>query len=450
MRVLQRLLLSLLLTAGLMVVVVGQAAAKPSEQPFEVVPGSFHVTPSNTRAGGHADLTTSFDFAHEGSGRTYNDVRTIVTNLPVGFDANDTAVPTCTDAQLIGGGEQLSACPIASQVGTIGFELANVHGVGLPSAHFIVPIYNMEVTSFGVTAELGFKTVLFTQVLEIGVRPGDYGLTATTPNIAKTEPRNISVTIWGLPAAHEHDAQRGAACGEGYELPPVCTHSTGPGGPQEANIPVKPFLSNPTSCEPHVASMSAFSWEAPEEPFWTRAEAQAPPIIECNRVPFEPSIEVQPTTISAESPSGLNVSLLVPQTWENPYSIATADLKDTTVTLPQGITVNPGAGSGLGACTPQQYESETSSSLPGEGCPAESKIGSIEIETPLLAETIPGAIYVATPYDNPFPEPESGHPGGSLLALYVVAKDPARGIMIKVAGKITPNPVTGQLVTTFG
>ena len=44
---------------------------------------------------------------------------------------------------------------------------------------------------------------------------------------------------------------------------------------------------------------------------------------------------------------------------------------------------------------------------------------------------------------------EAGHPDGSLLALYVVAKDPERGIFVKVAGKITPNPVTGQLVTTF-
>ncbi len=90
------------------------------------------------------------------------------------------------------------------------------------------------------------------------------------------------------------------------------------------------------------------------------------------------------------------------------------------------MTANPGLAEGLGACTPEQYASETSSSLPGEGCPAESKIGSITIETPLLNETIPGAIYIATPYDNPLPRTER-HPGGSLLALYVVAKDPERG-----------------------
>jgi len=36
-----------------------------------------------------------------------------------------------------------------------------------------------------------------------------------------------------------------------------------------------------------------------------------------------------------------------------------------------------------------------------------------------------------------------------LLALYIVAKAPARGILVKVAGEIHPDPVTGQLVTTF-
>jgi hypothetical protein len=44
------------------------------------------------------------------------------------------------------------------------------------------------------------------------------------------------------------------------------------------------------------------------------------------------------------------------------------------------------------------------------------------------------------PYDNPF---------GSLLAMYVVAKAPDRGIVIKAAGKVEPNEATGQLVTTF-
>ena len=109
------------------------------------------------------------------------------------------------------------------------------------------------------------------------------------------------------------------------------------------------------------------------------------------------------------------------------------------------MTVNPSAGSGLGSCTPAAVRSRNRASLPGAGCPPESKIGSIEIETPVLAEKIPGAIYIATPYDNPFGTAIRRVPA----ALYIVAKDPARGIIIKVAGKIEPDPVTGQLITTF-
>jgi hypothetical protein len=417
----------------------GSAAAQPSEHPFEIVPGSFHFTTATTQAAAHSDWVTSFDFAHEPSGRTDNDVRNIVVNLPAGFVGSNTAVPTCTEAQLLGaaGTEELATrCPLASQVG----EISLVITPGENGANtFTFPVYNMEVTSFGVAAELGFKAIVFTSLLQIGVRPGDTGLSVTTPNITKYgEPHGITVTTWGLPASHEHDAQRGEVC-----VRNICRNEFG--GPQEANIPVRPFLSNPTSCGPFTASLEVYSWEEPAN--IQKASAETAPITGCDRVPFEPSIEVQPTTRSAESPTGLNVSTLVPQSYENPYSIATANLKDTKVTLPEGITINPSAGSGLGACTPAQYQAETSSSLPGEGCPPESKIGSIEIETPILAEKIPGAVYVATPYLNPFSEP--GHPNGSLLALYVVAKNAARGLIIKVAGKVELNPVTGQLVTTF-
>ncbi len=414
------------------------ALAQPSDHPFEIVPGSFSFSTPSSQAAAHSNWVTAFDFAHDSAGRTYNDVRNIVVNLPAGFVGNNTAVPTCTTAQLLGsaGRDDLATeCPIASQVGQIKLEITpGVEGVRT----FIVPVYNMEVSSYGVAAELGFKTVAFTSLLRIVVRPGDTGLTVTTPNITRyAEPHGITVTTWGVPAAHEHDNERGAVCND-----VECSLEF---GPQEAHIPPKPFLSNPTSCGPFTASIEAYSWEDPADV--SQASFQTPPIAECERVPFEPSIEVQPTTRSAESASGLNVSLLVPQTYDNPFSIATANLKDTKVTLPKGITINPSAGSGLGACNPAQYESETAESPVGAGCPPESKIGSIEIETPILAEKINGAVYVATPYDNPFPE--AGHPGGSLLALYIVAKDPLRGVIIKVAGRVELNPVTGQLVTTF-
>ncbi len=435
MRISQKLSLSVVLVAGVLAFVAGPAAGLPSEKPFEIEPGSFHFTPSTDQAGAHSNWTTAFDFAHNGKGNTFNDARNIIVNLPAGFDASNTAVSTCTTSQLLSQGPDfehqaealMPACPLSSEVGRITLDF------GGELATF--PIFNMEVSSFGVAAVLGFRVFASPETLIVSVRPGDTGLTVTSPEIESLgEVRNISVTIWGVPAAHEHDLERQQVC---LESEKVCSNYYG--GPQPYSGVVKPYLSNPTSCGPFEASMKADSWEDPA--VWSEATTRVGPIGECERVPFEPSVVVQPTTRFVESPSGLDVSLVVPQSWSEPETVATANLKDTTLALPVGMTANPSLASGLGACTPAEYEAEGSGSLPGEGCPAESKIGSIEIETPLLTEKLDGAVYIAKPYDNPF---------DSLLGLYIVARDPTRGVLIKAAGKIEPNPVTGQLVTTFG
>jgi hypothetical protein len=407
--------------------------------PFAIEPGSFHVTLSSYQAGAHADMTTVFNFEHTDNQpeETYNDLKDAVVNLPPGFIGNATAVPTCTDAQLesIGQGE---GCPVDSQIGVISFDVALGARSSRMPARYTLPVYSVQ-SNTGVAATLGFSTSPIIQILPVSVRPGETALTVTSPSIVESgEPHAVSFTVWGVPSSPVHNAQRGEAFFTVLERgaePFILS----PGG-EEVHIPVRPFLANPTRCTsaPLKATMSADSWE--EIGKWSEASTAVGPITGCERSPFYPSFEAQPTTTSAESPSGLNATLTVPQTWESPETLASSDLDDTRVTLPLGMTINPSAGSGLGSCTPQQLEKETPFSLPGEGCPPESKIGSIEIETPLIEEKITGAVYIATPYDNPF---------DSLLALYVVAKNYERGVIVKVAGKIEPNPVTGQLVTTF-
>jgi hypothetical protein len=430
-----------LLTLAVLLSIAGPAQGKPNTNPakhFGVE--KFAVTPSTDQAAAHEDLTTSFDFAHAAKGETVDDVRTVVVELPPGFIGNNTAVPTCTDAQLLETDQnrpRTAACSPASVIGRISFKLGG--------EDFAVPLYNMETTSPGVAATLGFRIFQVATTMPVTVRPGDEGLTVTTPDIVGLgEPREISVTVWGLPAAESHDAERLRVCEGGSG----CVN-----GPVSAAIPVKPFLSNPTSCGPFTAHLAADSWEHPgallpdgtpdlSDANWSRESVEVGPIKECERVPFDPSIVVEPTTRSAESPSGLNISLVVPQSWENPFSISTSNLKDTTVALPVGYTANPSLASGLGVCTPAQFGAETAGGLPGSGCPPESKIGAVEVETPVLVggEKLSGSIYVAKPYENPF---------DSLLGLYIVVKDPQLGILVKLAGHIEPNPVTGQLVTTF-
>ncbi len=447
--VLARLLPALAASALVSACLPSFAAAKPSGEPFAVEAGSFHFASEGSQAGAHANWVLSFNFDHEADGTTHGDVRTIVNEFPAGFDASNTAVPQCTEAQLLGHnpndrGEDLPNCPVASQVGQITTEIFTT---ATTPELVTFPVYNMKVEDRGTTAEVGYDVVgLYTVISSVQVRPGDEGLTSVTSNIPNHgEAHNITVTLWGVPAAHEHDAQRGVVCGTAGERPPVCVNELG--GPQEAGIPARPFLSNPTSCGSFTARMRADSWEEPEA--WSQASTETNAISGCERLPFAPRIEALPSTLSAESPTGLSVSVQVPQSWENPITLSTANLKDATVTLPPGMTANPSLAAGLGACTPAQLEAESATSQPGAGCPEESKIGTVTIETPLLAEDLTGAVYLASPYDNvpAFGDPE--HPGGSLLALYVVAKDPERGIMIKLPGKIEPNLITGQLVTSF-
>ncbi|HWX45957.1 MAG TPA: hypothetical protein VNY52_11630, partial [Solirubrobacteraceae bacterium] len=425
-------LLPLCLTA--LLALAGSAAAKPSGKPFELVPGSFKVIPSTLQAGAHEDLTTSFDFAHNGLQQTYNDARRVVVNLPAGFTGNNTAVPICPVAKFDTPepeGRGVTQCPPASQIGTISFTISFAGAVERAT----VPLYNLEVTSPGITVEFGynFEGILAVPLM-VTVRPGDTGLTVTSPDTEYIgEPHEITVTVWGVPGAPEHDAQRGQECAT--SIAGGCRN-----GGKPADGTPKPYLANPTSCtgEPLLAKMEADSWEVPET--WSSAVSEIAPLGECERVPFSPSIVVQPTTDTVESPSGLGVSLLVPQTWEAPEAVASSDVKDARVVLPEGYTVNPSAGSGLAACTPRQYEAETFSSPPGAGCPPESKLGTVTIATPVLAEPIEGSVYLAKPYENPF---------DSLLALYVVAKAPDRGIVVKTAGRIEADPVTGQLTSTF-
>ena len=59
-----------------------------------------------------------------------------------------------------------------------------------------------------------------------------------------------------------------------------------------------------------------------------------------------------------------------------------------------------------------------STSAPGAGCPNDSKIGELTIESPLVEGQIEGSMFFATPRENRF---------GTLLALYMVAKAPDRG-----------------------
>jgi hypothetical protein len=96
------------------------------------------------------------------------------------------------------------------------------------------------------------------------------------------------------------------------------------------------------------------------------------------------------------------------------------------------MTVSASAAAGLGACQPSEIALDTTAA---EKCPGSSKLGTVAIDTPLLAEPLAGAVYLA---------PQTP---GRLVNLYLAAS--GYGVNIKLAGTVDLDEVTGQLTATF-
>jgi uncharacterized repeat protein (TIGR01451 family) len=401
---------------------------------YGIAPGSASVALSDSQAGAHADLTSMIGYSTiNGKGRDAGNQKEASLVLPPGFGGDLVDTPQCPVSKFSD-----EECPVATQVGldTLFFE------GGLGREVQSSPIYNLQPEP-GDVAKLGFATLGGSAHIQadVTVLPDTYQLKTTFHNIDALLKQNfVSITIWGVPTSESHDDWR--------QGPRTGNHISGTFGASSSNARV-PYLASPTSCsgeEALPATYSSVSWEEPEaKP--SEAVSLLAPLSDCDRLGLESTFTAVPTTTSAYAPTGLNVELGVHQTNENAEGLAASALKKAVVTLPEGMTVNPSAGAGLGACTREEYEAEVLETPVGVGCPIESKLGTVHIKTPALNEEGTGSVYLATPYANPFSE--VGHPGGSLLALYVIARFPVRGVVVKVAGKVMANPITGRLVTTF-
>jgi hypothetical protein len=163
----------------------------------------------------------------------------------------------------------------------------------------------------------------------------------------------------------------------------------------------------------------------------------------CSELGLSGVVGTTPTTQQADAASGLNFDLDIDdQGLLAPEGTAQSDIRRAVVVLPAGMTLNPSAADGLAACSEGEFAAETLTSLPGGGCPGDSKIGNVEVETPLLkGELLRGSLYVAA---------QDANLAHSRFAVYLVIRDQQLGILVKLPGRLDVNPLSGQLVTTFG
>jgi uncharacterized repeat protein (TIGR01451 family) len=392
----------------------------------------------DTQAGSHPYAATfSFDLNNvprspeEGGGfrASGGDVRNIEVRLPPGLVGNPNAVAQCTLQEFNGefGGKE---CPPGS---VIGFDDAEILGGGQNRQR----VYNM-VPPKGVAAEFAFVLNGVTVFLDSGVRSGsDYGITTKADNTPQRDVIANFLTLWGTPDDPSHTRWRDDEVG-GCSVEEVGTRGLPPGGS------LKPLLTLPTSCGgPPVFSIRANTWtnEAFIDPTlakWHDSNGTPTGLTGCDRLSFAPAIATKPDTVNADTPAGLTVEVNPPVGGlEDPEGVSTADIQNTTVTLPEGFVINPGQAAGLQAC--QFAEAHVGDGNDGPAsCPSASKVGTVTIRTPLVEaaaeKELVGNVYVLQ--SNP---PE--------LKLLVAAS--ADGVNLKLVGTVHLNEQTGRLTTTF-
>ena len=458
---------------------------------------SWRLSPAR-QAGSHPDGSASAWFARsplvsEGSPTARYRApdgapKNIVVSLPPGVVGNPNAIPRCPASALQ---TVPTTCHPKTQVGVATLGIAAV------SSGF--PVYNVEPRD-GKTAELIISGAglpgLFSNVPIVATArtDGDFGVDAMALRIpAGFALLGQTVTLWGVPWARSHDAYRPVAAycrdqGLGSNGMPIeglqggveegagsllCSQEPQSYDPSWG--PIRPFLTTQTDCSDAdpITRIFADNWHTPVT---ASADSAAPQPTNCEALEFDPSLGVRATSKAADSPTGLDVDLAVPQNNDPPSSVrnnpddatgapaywksvdgrATSHLDATVVTLPEGVSVNPSGATGLEGCSDAQIGLRQLGNPPlfnngdpfdddlsdGVECPDGSVIGTVTVKTPLLSEELSGQVVLGSPKST---DPQSGE----MLRMFLVIRNRERGLVAKIYGSAVADPSTGRVTATF-
>jgi hypothetical protein len=422
----------------------GQPATVAGSHPYQL---SFHV-----------GLNEAGEFEGQpGAVFPDGDLRHLRIEAPSGLIVNPNVTPACTQAQFHTPREspfEASAsgesCPDSSQVGTVSIETA--------TGERAFGLFNLEAPP-GVAAELGFAPFGFPLTLEVLLQAnpdGSYTLVLNADEVPQTlDLHGLELDLWGVPWGVSHDGQRGNCLNEQEPSFPWAKCSVG--SPLE--FAPKAYLSLPPKCEgPLSFNATATSWQQAGQASATavnRSEAGQAAQMHCEYLQFNPEAVGHLDNTRASAPSGFVFRLNVNHDRLTNPSLANATPpKSVTVHLPEGTTLNPSVGAGLDVCTPAQFAAETAFNGQGNGCPNGAKIGTLRVHTPIFNEQfegdlLTGAVYLAKPDDPATTTPGAENPFDTLISIYMLAKSPQRGVMVKLAGKLVPNPSDGTLTAVF-
>jgi hypothetical protein len=373
-------------------------------------------------------------------------LRNLRVDLPAGFvgNANKNVINQCTELQFttVLKNNLANQCPPNTAVGVSVVRVTEPNlGITLSIPE---PVYNL-VPAKGEPARFGFLALGTPVTLDTAVTEGDYHIVVNAANTPESVVLLESlVTIWGIPGDERHDNSRGSQC-VAHGADALTGEECLPPNPRNTS----PFLTLPTSCTgPLQSTTAARSWLVGAGYTPALAAVGTESLTGCEALPFTPTMSVKPLEQHSNTPTGLNVVLKVPQTTIlEEEGLAEADIKDTVVSLPEGVQLSPSAANGLAACSLGQMGFRGINSLGtiefnGEPvtCPDAAKVGKVRIKSPVLERELEGSVYLAAENENPF---------NSLFGIYIVVEDEITGVRVKLAGKVTLDQNTGRITSTF-
>ena len=395
------ILFALLAAVTLVIATPSSAQADFGIQSFSATTLQSDGTTLFTQAAGHPPLgitsfTTKSTFGGIPDGGIPGGVlKNIHVDIPPGVLANPESLPKCTSPTPI-----LATCGAGTQIGIT--TILAFTGVG-STVPITVPVFNMEPTPGQVST---FAFSLGAPAPRVNIEGGirdttDYGATYDIRNLSGTPPvMGSSLTFWGVPADH-----------------------TAGGSPN-------PFVTTPTFCGPPYTTK--LTLESQTGAIATATDTTPTGATGCDQVPFNPTISLTPGTTKRDSPTGGSVNLHVPSL-QNRTGLESSHVKTTSLTLPEGVSLNPSAANGLQACTDAQFAKGTHDPIT---CPDASKVGTAEIVSANLADPLTGSVWIGQPQDN---DP---------YRLFLQATGPS-GLDVRLKGSVAADPVTGRLTATF-
>jgi hypothetical protein len=369
--------------------------------------------------------------------RPVGNLRTVRVDLPTGLTVNPQATPQCE----LKPEESPSACASSAPSSKVGVSeiVAKNADTGAAAPPLKADVYNI-VPNQGEPARFGFSIAGADIFLEADVAwEGDYHEYFTI-HAHKLEVPPIPGELARV-SRNRLTFDGDAGDGTFITTPTTCLGPAVPGSPFEHvySTFLRADAFEPPNFDPNFPNGS---------PFVESKIPRDPPAFEtspknCDEIPFDPSISVEPNTAQTDSPAGATVTVNLPEI-KNPLkdlkSKASSQVRSARVTLPLGMGLNPSAANGLAACTDKEFGKGTRNPI---ACPAASRIGTVEVDTPPLPDgSLSGPVFVGQQLSR---DPASGDQYRILVAVESARYD----ISARLLGKVSADPRTGQLTTRF-